>query len=74
MKINDNEIMYLLSVATALQDGFLPYCDNVFKRCVSLVEQTLNQNVAYLQNQQQFDQPDKVILIKLINLSVKKKQ
>jgi hypothetical protein len=26
-------------VATALQDGFLPYCEPVFKRCVSLVEQ-----------------------------------
>jgi hypothetical protein len=29
----------LFSVATALQDGFLPYCEPVFKRCVSLVEQ-----------------------------------
>lgn len=33
----------LSSVATALQSGFLPYCEPVFKRSVSLVEQTLNQ-------------------------------
>ena len=33
----------LSSVATALQEGFLPYCEPVYKRCVSLVEQTLNQ-------------------------------
>jgi len=34
----------LSSVATALQSGFLPYCEPVYKRCVSLIEQTLNQN------------------------------
>ena len=34
----------LSSVATALQSGFLPYCEPVFRRCVSLIEQTLNQN------------------------------
>ena len=34
----------LSSVATALQSGFLPYCEPVYRRCVSLVEQTLNQN------------------------------
>ncbi len=34
----------LSSVATALQSGFLPYCQPVYSRCVSLVEQTLNQN------------------------------
>ena len=50
----------LFSVATALQEGFLPYCEPVFKRCVSLVEQTLNQHMAHLQNSQQFDLPDKV--------------
>lgn len=35
----------LSSVATALQSGFLPYCEPVFRRCVSLIEQTLNQNI-----------------------------
>jgi len=34
----------LSSVATALQSGFLPYCEPVFKRCVSLIEQTLMQS------------------------------
>jgi len=34
----------LSSVATALQSGFLPYCEPVFRRCVSLIEQTLNQD------------------------------
>ncbi len=34
-----DEWTLLFSVATALQDGFLPYCEPVFKRCVSLVEQ-----------------------------------
>ena len=34
----------LSSVATALQSGFLPYCEPVYQRCVNLVEQTLNQN------------------------------
>jgi hypothetical protein len=35
----------LSSVATALQSGFLPYCEPVYRRCVSLVEQTLNQHI-----------------------------
>ena len=33
----------LSSVATALQNGFIPYCEPVFKRCLSLVKQTLDQ-------------------------------
>jgi transportin-1 len=34
----------LSSVVTALQTGFIPYCEPVFKRCLSLVEQTLEQS------------------------------
>jgi len=34
----------LSSVATALHSGFLPYCEPVFRRCVSLIDQTLTQN------------------------------
>jgi len=34
----------LSSVATALHSGFLPYCEPVFQRCVSLIDQTLTQN------------------------------
>ena len=34
----------LSSIATALQSGFLPYAEPVFRRCISLVERTLQQN------------------------------
>ena len=47
MQDDDKDLFPLLeclsSVATALQEGFLPYCEPVYSRCVSLVEQTLNQ-------------------------------
>lgn len=33
----------LSSVATALQSGFLPYCEPVYQRCVNLVQKTLAQ-------------------------------
>jgi len=72
LKDEDKDLFPLLeclsSVATALQEGFLPYCEPVFKRCVSLVEQTLNQNMAYQQNSQQFDQPDKDFMIVALDL------
>lgn len=72
LKDEDKDLFPLLeclsSVATALQDGFLPYCEPVFKRCVSLVEQTLNQNIAHLQNNQQFEQPDKDFMIVALDL------
>uniref|UniRef100_A0A673GSL2 Transportin-1 n=1 Tax=Sinocyclocheilus rhinocerous TaxID=307959 RepID=A0A673GSL2_9TELE len=35
----------LSSVATALQSGFLPYCEPVYQRCVNLVQKTLAQAV-----------------------------
>ena len=50
-------ITYICSVATALQDGFLPYCEPVFKRCVSLVEQGWKQILIhsdYLKNKKKF--------------------
>lgn len=40
----------LSSVATALQEGFLPYCEPVFKRCVSLIEQNLQACMASREN------------------------
>ncbi len=53
LKDEDKDLFPLLeclsSVATALQEGFLPYCEPVYRRCVSLVEQTLNQHVAHVQ-------------------------
>lgn len=49
LKDEDKDLFPLLeclsSVATALQTGFLPYCGPVYQRCVSLVEQTLNQTI-----------------------------
>ena len=49
LKDEDKDLFPLLeclsSVATALQSGFLPYAEPVFRRCVSLVEQTINHTV-----------------------------
>ncbi|CAH0394310.1 unnamed protein product [Bemisia tabaci] len=58
----------LSSVATALQVGFLPYCEPVYKRCVSLIEQTLNQHIANSQNPEQFEAPDKDFMIVALDL------
>ena len=72
LKDEDKDLFPLLeclsSVATALQEGFLPYCEPVFRRCVSLVEQTLNQQMAHLQNADQFEQPDKDFMIVALDL------
>lgn len=58
----------LSSVATALQSGFLPYCEPVFQRCVNLVQQTLTLNVLYMQNPEQYEQPDKDFMIVALDL------
>ncbi|XP_050403950.1 transportin-1 isoform X2 [Patella vulgata] len=64
LKDEDKDLFPLLeclsSVATALQSGFLPYCEPVYRRCVSLVEQTLNQNY--------YDPPDKDFMIVALDL------
>ena len=44
--LNDDKDLFpllesLSSIATALQTGFLPYCEPVFGRCILLVQQTL---------------------------------
>lgn len=41
----------LSSVATALQSGFLPYCEPVYQRCVTLVQKTLAQAMVRTQKQ-----------------------
>ena len=45
LRNDDKDLFPLLeclsSIATALQTGFLPYCELVFGRCISLVQQTL---------------------------------
>jgi hypothetical protein len=72
LKDEDKDLFPLLeclsSVATALQEGFLPYCEPVYRRCVSLVEQTLNQHIAHQQNADQFEQPDKDFMIVALDL------
>ena len=49
LKDDDKDLFPLLeclsSIATALQSGFLPYCDPVYRRCISLIEQTINQEM-----------------------------
>ncbi|MGH0176976.1 UNVERIFIED_CONTAM: hypothetical protein FKN15_074007 [Acipenser sinensis] len=42
-RILDGNKRCLSSVATALQSGFLPYCEPVYQRCVTLVQKTLAQ-------------------------------
>ena len=72
LKDEDKDLFPLLeclsSVATALQEGFLPYCEPVYRRCVSLVQQTLSQQMAHAQNSQQFEQPDKDFMIVALDL------
>lgn len=72
LKDDDKDLFPLLeclsSVATALQSGFLPYCEPVFRRCVSLVEQTLNQNMANATHPDQFEAPDKDFMIVALDL------
>ena len=45
LKNDDKDLFPLLeclsSIATALQTGFLPYCEPVFVRCIVLVQETL---------------------------------
>ncbi|CAG5107158.1 Similar to TNPO1: Transportin-1 (Homo sapiens), partial [Cotesia congregata] len=72
LKDEDKDLFPLLeclsSVATALQSGFLPYCEPVYRRCVSLVEQTLNQHIANTQSPEQFEAPDKDFMIVALDL------
>ncbi|RWS31760.1 transportin-1-like isoform X2 [Leptotrombidium deliense] len=72
LKDDDKDLFPLLeclsSVATALQSGFLPYCEPVFRRCLSLVEQTLNQTLANQSHPDQFDPPNKDFMIVALDL------
>ncbi|CAH1377804.1 unnamed protein product [Tenebrio molitor] len=72
LKDEDKDLFPLLeclsSIATALQSGFLPYCEPVYCRCVSLVQHTLYLQMANLQNPDQFDAPDKDFMIVALDL------
>lgn len=72
LKDEDKDLFPLLeclsSVATALQSGFLPYCEPVYCRCVSLVQHTLYLHMANLQNPDQYEAPDKDFMIVALDL------
>lgn len=72
LKDDDKDLFPLLeclsSVATALQSGFLPYCEPVFMRCLSLIEQTLNHAMANASHPDQFDPPNKDFIIVALDL------
>lgn len=72
LKDEDKDLFPLLeclsSVATALQSGFLPYCEPVYRRCISLIQQTLNQEIASTTSPAQFESPDKDFMIVALDL------
>lgn len=72
LKDEDKDLFPLLeclsSVATALQSGFLPYCEPVYRRCISLIQQTINKDLANASNPNQYEQPDKEFMIVALDL------
>jgi len=72
LKDEDKDLFPLLeclsSVATALQSGFLPYCEPVYRRCISLIQQTLNQEIASTTSPGHYDSPDKDFMIVALDL------
>ncbi|XP_050313589.1 transportin-1 isoform X2 [Anthonomus grandis grandis] len=72
LKDEDKDLFPLLeclsSVATALQSGFLPYCEPVYCRCVSLVQYTMYAHMANIQNPDQYEAPDKDFMIVALDL------
>jgi transportin-1 len=72
LKDEDKDLFPLLeclsSVATALQAGFLPYCEPVYNRCISLIQQTLNQDIAATTSPDQYETPDKDFMIVALDL------
>uniref|UniRef100_A0A672H3X2 Transportin-1 n=1 Tax=Salarias fasciatus TaxID=181472 RepID=A0A672H3X2_SALFA len=69
LKDEDKDLFPLLeclsSVATALQSGFLPYCEPVYQRCVNLVQKTLAQAMS---QPDQYEAPDKDFMIVALDL------
>ncbi|CAB1445740.1 unnamed protein product [Pleuronectes platessa] len=72
LKDEDKDLFPLLeclsSVATALQDGFLPYCEPVYQRCVNLVQKTLAQAMLHQSQPDQYEAPDKDFMIVALDL------
>ncbi|NXI60761.1 TNPO1 protein, partial [Chloroceryle aenea] len=72
LKDEDKDLFPLLeclsSVATALQSGFLPYCEPVYQRCVNLVQKTRAQAVIHNAQPDQYEAPDKDFMIVALDL------
>ncbi|OCT98635.1 transportin 1 S homeolog isoform X1 [Xenopus laevis] len=72
LKDEDKDLFPLLeclsSVATALQSGFLPYCEPVYQRCVNLVQKTLQQSMLHNAQPDQYESPDKDFMIVALDL------
>lgn len=72
LKDEDKDLFPLLeclsSVATALQSGFLPYCEPVYQRCVNLVQKTLAQAMLNNAQPEQYEAPDKDFMIVALDL------
>ncbi|CAF0785363.1 unnamed protein product [Didymodactylos carnosus] len=58
----------LSSIATALQQGFLPYCEPVFVRCILLVQQTIESTTMAQGTAQTTEQSDKDFMIVALDL------
>uniref|UniRef100_A0A8C2FKH3 Transportin-1 n=1 Tax=Cyprinus carpio TaxID=7962 RepID=A0A8C2FKH3_CYPCA len=48
--------------------GFLPYCEPVYQRCVTLVQKNLAQAMMYTQHPDQYEAPDKDFMIVALDL------
>lgn len=72
LKDEDKDLFPLLeclsSIATALQSGFLPYSEPVYRRCINLIQQTLNQDLASTASPGQYEMPDKDFMIVALDL------
>ncbi|PSR97154.1 armadillo-type protein [Coniella lustricola] len=72
-KVSDDsrEVFPLLEclsyVAMAMRDAFAPYAQPIFRRCVTIIHQNLEQTLAAKTNQN-YDQPDKDFLVTSIDL------
>uniref|UniRef100_A0A1I8F0A0 Importin N-terminal domain-containing protein n=1 Tax=Wuchereria bancrofti TaxID=6293 RepID=A0A1I8F0A0_WUCBA len=69
---DDKELFPLLeclsSVATALHEAFLPYCEPVFQRCTALIGRCLQQSQLAMERPAEYDMPDKDFLIVALDL------
>uniref|UniRef100_A0A146M7U2 Transportin-1 n=3 Tax=Lygus hesperus TaxID=30085 RepID=A0A146M7U2_LYGHE len=55
-------------IATALQVGFLPYSGPVFKRCLTLIEKTLDQQIVVTDESEYYEEPEKDLAICALDL------